>query len=253
MTRCALLLIMALSAAPLRAMPVFILQPTPQYTSETTLLQITDPEGSIITSVSDSVLIISFLSGGSALLMDVNAVPSSWATWGSPPNTESSTPTVVRSDDPSVTTVLFQFSVPLTTFGLELEPDDTSAVHDITATFLYNGNTLGVLQRSVDGNGGALLFAAAGGVFDSVSVSSDVDFAAAEFRYTAVPEPSSRSFIILGGLLVGLSCLRRARKNAMEFGGAGFLPERSNLLSFPHLSVRREYRQFDIHETKEDK
>lgn len=60
---------------------------------------------------------------------------------------------MVHPAAPTVTTVLFQFSPALTTFGTELEPDDTTAVHDIRATFLSNGGSVGALQRPVDGNG----------------------------------------------------------------------------------------------------
>jgi hypothetical protein len=213
------LALIAMGAAPLSADSLsFVLQPTAPYVSSTTLLPITDPEGSIITSISDSALTISFVSGGSPLLMDVSVTPDSWATWGAPPNTESSTPTVVHSDDPTVTDVLFQFSSVLTTFGIELEPDDTSAAHDITATFLSNGSSIGVLQRSVDGNGGALLFAGTGAVFDSVEVSSDIDFAAAQFRYSLappVPEPSSGLLVVAGVAavafwLISVAASRRA-------------------------------------------
>jgi len=204
----------AIGAAPLNAGTVsFFLQPTAAYVSSTTLLPITDPEGSILTSISDSHLTISFVSGGSPLPMDVSVTPDSWATWGAPPNTESSTPTVVHPDDPALTTVLFQFSSALTTFGIEVEPDDTSAAHDITATFLSNGTSVGVLQRSVDGNGGALLFAGTGDGFDSVEVSSDIDFAAAQFRYSlapAVPEPSSGLLVVAGAAAAAFCRIRRA-------------------------------------------
>jgi hypothetical protein len=172
----------------------FISQPDAAYTSATTLIPITDPEGSVIGSLSDSNLTISFFSGGSPELMQVDQVPDSWATWGAPPNTESSTPTVLASFDTD-TEILYQLSQPVSTFGMELEPDDTANAHDITASFLLSGVPQATLTLNVNGNGGALLFAATGGRFDAIDVSSDVDFAAAEFRYEPVPEPSSWIFM----------------------------------------------------------
>jgi hypothetical protein len=209
-----LAILLVWGAGHLSADPIYIAQPTPAYIAGTTLLAITDPEQSMITSESDSALTISFWSGGSPLLMDVNSVPGSWATWGSPPKTESATPRVVKPDDFTITDVLYTFSTPLSTFGMELEPDDLGT-HKMTANFLFGGSSVGTLPLSVSGNGGALLFAATGGVFDSVEVSSDVDFAAAQFRYTqsdasttATPEPSGGVFV-LGLTFVVASILAR--------------------------------------------
>jgi hypothetical protein len=210
-----LAILLVWGAEYLSADPIYIQQPTPAYLAGTTLLPITDPEGSIISSISDSVLTISFWSAVSPIVMDVNSVPGSWATWGSPPNTESATPMVVKPDDfPGETDLLYEFSAPLLTFGMELEPDDLGQ-HTITANFLFGGNSVGVLPLSVSGNGGALLFAATGGPFDSVDVSSDVDFAAAQFRYTAsdgsitaTPEPAGGVFV-LGLIFVVTSILAK--------------------------------------------
>jgi hypothetical protein len=65
---------------------------------------------------------------------------------------------------------------------------------------------VGTISRTVNGNGGALLFAGGGTAFDSVKVSSDVDFAAAEFRYADVPEPPTLS---VGIALCAVGLLRR--------------------------------------------
>ena len=186
----------------------FIPEPDAGYTASTTLLPVTAPEGSVIGALSDGTLEIDFFSGGLPELMQVDDVPDSWATWGAPPNTESGTPIVLASFDDD-NEILFQFNQALSIFGMELEPDDTSAAHDIMATFLLAGTPQATLTLSVDGNGGALLFAAAGGSFDAVDVVSDVDFAGAEFRYEAaapVPEPSTA--IPIAGLIAGFAIYR---------------------------------------------
>jgi hypothetical protein len=188
-----------------------IAQPNPGYIASSTLLTIPYVEGDIIGSVADSNLTISFRYAGLPTLMDVDAVPDSWATWGSPPSTESSTPMVLAPDDPTQTDLVFQFSQPLDLFGVELEPDDIANSHVITATYLLSGNPVGTIQQNVNGNGGALLFAASGGPFDSVEVTSDIDFAAAEFRYAEVPEPST-ALPMLGVVL--LAYFRAGRSQA---------------------------------------
>ncbi|HLH19598.1 MAG TPA: PEP-CTERM sorting domain-containing protein [Bryobacteraceae bacterium] len=186
-------------------------QPTAGYLSSTTLLAIADPEGSIVGSVSDGFLTVSFQSGGSSALMDVDAVPDSWSTWGAPPDTESATPAVLAFDDPTATAMSFLFDRQLVTFGVEIEPDDTSPgnQHDVTATYWLGSTLVGTIDRSVSGDGGALLFAGSGGPFDRVDVASDIDFASAQFRYTPTPEPAA--FWLAGAGL--LAIVRRRRAN----------------------------------------
>jgi hypothetical protein len=209
--------VLACGAVSLHATISFITQPTPSYIAGTTLLPIAESDGSFTSSESDSNLTISFLSSGSSITMDVTTVGDGWATWGSPPNTEGNTPKVVYSDD-SFTDVVFQFSVPLTTFGVELEPNDTLApTHTITANFLLGSTSIGTLSRDVSGNAGALLFAGTGDTFDSVEVSSDNFFAAAQFRYvvdassTPVPEPSAGVLVLIGlGIVTAVKFAMRA-------------------------------------------
>jgi hypothetical protein len=211
------LILVALLAAcggSLRASFTFVTQPTLTYIAGTNLLPITDLEGSMITSESDSNLTISFLSSGSLIPMDVTTVGDGWATWGSPPDTEGDTPRVVYSDD-GFTDVVFQFNQPLTTFGMELEPNDTGT-HTITAVFMLGGNPIATLQRDVSGNAGALLFAGMGDDFDSVEVSSDNFFAAGQFRYVVdpsfapVPEPSAGVLAFSGlGIVIAVRFARR--------------------------------------------
>jgi hypothetical protein len=212
MKRLLLLFMLLLGGMPARASAIqFIPQPDAAYVSATTLLPITGPPESATTAISDGALTISFLSGGSPLWMLIHSVPDSWGTWGAPPDTESSTPMVVAPlDGPDVTSVLYQFSQPLSTFGMELEPDD-QAVHQIAVQFLYGGNVQATLSLPVSGDSGARLFAATGGVFDSVLVSSDTDFAAAQFRYAVnTSEPGSLWLFAAGVVcLAPKFCLKR--------------------------------------------
>jgi hypothetical protein len=203
------------------AMPVLqIPQPDSTYISETMLLPISEPEGSIISSESEGFLTIAFLFAGMSTLMDVNQVPTSWMTWGSPPNTESSTPKVVRPDDTTQTGIVFAFSIQLSIFGMELEPDDTTPgnMHLITATYFLGSTPVGTIARSVSGDGGALLFAGSGGPFDSVEVVSDIDFAAAQFRYAPADVPELPTgvllFFPLAAMVAWHLLLRRNRPSA---------------------------------------
>jgi hypothetical protein len=124
-------------------------------------------------------------------------------------------------------TMDFSPSSTVTTFGFEAEPA-AWALHDITAEF-YNGLTLlGTILFSVDGDGGAQLFAATlddfgadlGNVdkFTRVVVSSDADFAIGRIRYaatsSAVPEPGAIA-MLLGAGAIGIPALiiRRRRAN----------------------------------------
>jgi hypothetical protein len=90
--------------------------------------------------------------------MDKRTVPGGgWASWGSPPNTETATPRVLFAN--GATSVTLTYSSRSRTVGVEAEPQ-SFAVHSISATFLrQNGASLGTITRDVDGNGGALLFA----------------------------------------------------------------------------------------------
>lgn len=141
-------------------------------------------------------------------------VGSGWATWGSPPHTEQENPRVFWTQ--GATQLTFTFSKPIDVWGFEAQPNPFD-VFDITAEF-FNGATLvGTITRSVDGNGGARLFAAIadfGSTFTSVRVTSSADFAVAQLRYrlddgTIIPEPATWGMMILGFGLVGFAMRRR--------------------------------------------
>ncbi len=81
-----------------------------------------DPDEALLNSVSNGLLTIAFSSPVRA-----STVGDDWASWGSPPNTESSTPRVLWSgvDDNfnPITTVTFSLGLPVSIFGLKLNPD----------------------------------------------------------------------------------------------------------------------------------
>jgi hypothetical protein len=185
---------------------VTISQPVVSYTGSTTLLTPAVPDNTVITDLTGGGVTVSF--SPSVTVYTVGGVW--WATWGSPPDTESSTPRIVYD---SSSTLTFTFGTPLYTFGFEAEPNPFT-VDSMVATY-YSGLTpVGTVSRDVNGYYGARLFAASTTTdpFTSV-VFSDLagsDFSVAELRVgTAVPEPST---LLLAGLgLAGLA-LRKLRR-----------------------------------------
>jgi hypothetical protein len=177
-----------------------ISQPDASYTSGTTLIPIVGLDESIVQSISDGTLTISFTNDSGGLV--VNTVGDDWSTWGSPPNTESGTPRVLWTQGDF--SVVMDFDAPLTTFGFEAEPDSLGA-ETLDAQFFSGSTQVGDISLNVDGNGGAMLFAATSDLpFTSLALSSpNDDFAAGQFRYAlAAPEPGVG--LLSGCALVGL-------------------------------------------------
>jgi hypothetical protein len=195
----------ALTSPVLALTPV--VSPDAAYRTGTTLLGV--PASPIaITSVADPELHVTF----STALLPLT-VGAGWATWGSPPDTEQSNPRVLWTQ--GSTSLTFTFSDVLTGFGFEAQPNPFG-VYDITAEFFSGAVSLGTITRSVDGNGGARLFAAAadfGDTISSVVVTSSADFAVAQLRYTIpsgiIPEPATWAMMIAGFGLVGVAARRR--------------------------------------------
>jgi len=76
-------------------------------------------------------------------------------------------------------------------------------VHTLVATFFMGSTVEQTISLDVSGNAGAVLFAAQadpGTFFDSVTLTSDVDWAAGQFRYQldTVPEPRSYALLLAG-------------------------------------------------------
>jgi hypothetical protein len=86
----------------------------------------------------------------------------------------------------------------------------------MTASFFMAGQLEQAISLDVNGSAGALLFATVappGTSFDSVTVTSDTDWAAGQFRYApllqTVPEPRPRSLVDAGLLAFLLAITRK--------------------------------------------
>ncbi|MED3090036.1 hypothetical protein [Bacillus toyonensis] len=158
-----------------------ISQPDIAYQSSTTKIDISNvPEFTIVNSISDGIQTITFNSS-----MQKLQVPSSWFTWSSPPFSEASTPPILYTQ--GATALTMTLSVPSRIFGFELEPNPLTPF-EFTALFLSRGTPVGSITQTVDGQAGARLFAAeidcTCPAIDEVVITSSVDFAIAQVRYT---------------------------------------------------------------------
>lgn len=185
------LAVVAGGVLPARAQFTPIAQPNASYLADTTLLPVSDPDFSAVSSLTDGTLTVSF-----DVAMVVLSVPSTWGSWGSPPDTEGTTPRVLWTN--GFTSLTLTLSAPLTLFGFEAQPN-TAVVSPITASFFSGLSPVGQIMQNVDGNAGARLFAATStGSFDRVVLSSTDDFAIAQVRsgspaptYTTTATPSA--------------------------------------------------------------
>lgn len=115
----------------------------------------------------------------------VRQVPTTWASWSSPPNSESPTP-IVGWNTTTTLTVTLADGYLAGIAGMEIEPQQF-AVHTITAVFKnLAGVALLTITRSVDGTGGARLFATSceEELINRIDISTDdpTGFAIAKFR-----------------------------------------------------------------------
>lgn len=188
-----------------------IVQPNSAYTSATTLIPIVIPDFSTTSSLGNGTLTVGFSS-----VVTAGTVPSGgWFIWGSPPNTESSTPRVVA--DTVDTAINLTLSSPVFTFGFELEPNN-NGLFNVQVQFLHGLTVLDTDTLSVNGSGGALLFAATESTaINNVTISLPAGsggFAMAQFRYStsqnAVPEPAALALFPAG--LAAIALLHRRRR-----------------------------------------
>ena len=127
--------------------------PVADYVNKTCNIDLSSiPDETTVTSVSGCGVTVSF-----SVPMVKLSVPDSWATWGSPPATESATPNVLYTDGAS--DVVLTYSNTNRRIGVEAEPNALE-VETIQATFRNaKGKATGVITNDVNGDAGALLFA----------------------------------------------------------------------------------------------
>lgn len=200
-----LLLIGFLTSVPAFAQFTPIAQPTTVYTNGTTLFPITVADNTALTSLTVGAQTITF-----SQTMTAGTVPTNWATWGSPPNTEGSTPRILVT---AATNLTLALNTPAQILGFEIEPDSITAV-TITATFRSGAVVLGSISRSFSGYSSALLAAASDPLQPitavDISAPNSSGFAIAQLRdlpATGTTSIPTLSFAALAGLALALAGL----------------------------------------------
>jgi len=167
-------------AGQVNAAVTVIPQPDAAYQASTTKIDVASvPDSTYLGFITDGTLTVTF----STPLLKIT-VPSGWATWSSPPNSESATPAVLWNQGGGSLTM--DLSVPVTTFGFELEPDPFSTeTFNVDFVFLNGPTVVGTISLSVNGFFGARLFAATTQdlPFDQIVINGTSDFAIAQVRY----------------------------------------------------------------------
>ena len=195
-------------SSPAQAFTV-IAQPTASYISSTTLIDISSvPDFTVLSSITDGIQTVGFSSS-----VVKATVGSTWTTWGSPPATKSSTPSVLYSNSSSQ---LLTLSQPSAIFGFELEPDDFNT-YSYTVDFYSGASLVGSITQPVNGNAGAILFAASDSPFTSVAISGGAAFAVAQFRYAAQqPQQQVPGPLPILGVAAAFVYSRKLRKRIKE-------------------------------------
>ncbi len=155
-------------------------QPTAAYVNTTTNMSASIPgNGTSINNLADGTQTVHF-----SHAVIAQTVPIGWSTWNSPPATESATPRVLT--DIGATTLTLTLAEPAIIFGFEAE-GQVFNTQTITATFMDGAATVGTISQSVNGDAGALLFAAeTNQVFTSVVLTAPAaaaGFAIAQVSY----------------------------------------------------------------------
>jgi hypothetical protein len=215
-------------AAPAFGQAFQISSPTPAYTGNTTLPAVSTGAG--IVAVSGGGQTVTF---SAPLTGSVVGSVGGWTVWGTPPDTETATPTVLATAFfPVVTSLTLTLSSPVTTFGLEIEPANattfpTPTAHPITATFFNGATTLGTVTRSVTYNGARVFALSSSTPITSVQISAPAaagGFAMGRFRFgnsliggpdpTAIPALGLPELSALALILAAAGALLARRQQA---------------------------------------
>jgi hypothetical protein len=131
----------------------------PSYTGSSCPIDLSGiPDGTPVTSVTGCGVTVTF-----SVTMTKLTVGSTWATWGSPPDTESSAPAVLVAFGSTSVTLTYHTLKPAgagrRTVGVEAEPT-LFQTDNFTATFTGSAGTDGTITRDIDGFFGARLLGA---------------------------------------------------------------------------------------------
>ena len=164
--------------------------PDAAYLAATTKIDITDlPFASSHESITDGTLTVTF----SEPVVKLGPVPEGWSTWSAPPFSEDPNPFVLSSPTNILT---LDPARPVSIFGFELEPAPFGEF-DFTADFYLGDTLVESINRVVDGEAGARLFARENGLIDQVVVFGGAEFAIAQVRYQLQVEPINEVVFIL--------------------------------------------------------
>jgi hypothetical protein len=167
---------------------------TSKITSFTTLSNHT-----VISTITDGTISVAFSD-----TVQKGKVPATFATWGSPPATESSTPPVLETfNQPNPVVRTLDFSLPVTVFGVEAE--GVSFSPDLFEMDFYSDGILeGSISEEIDGEDSARILGGYSSTpFDSVVITDETagdSFAIAQVRYAAAintPEPQTAGLMLL--------------------------------------------------------
>jgi hypothetical protein len=174
-----------------------IVAPDADYQEATTKIDLSEiPIGTAVSSITDGTLTVTFRPGPAdhdpdrGLRVYKDSVPGGWASWSSPPFSEEPLPHILINENLSL---IIDLSIPITTFGFELEPSLLSPTHVSVAFLSVNGldeTVLGTIELDVENRSGARLFAATTETipFNRVVIRADDYFAMAQFRYAVDAE-----------------------------------------------------------------
>lgn len=188
-----------------------ITQPDAAYVASTTKIDISGLTNyTNYSSITDGTLTVNF----SSPMNKRGPVPTGWATWSSPPWSETANPHVLFTGGSGQTSVTMTLSQPVTTFGFELEPNPFSLEwYTVDFTLMSGPTIVGTITMQVHGSYGARLFAGSvtGGSFDRIVINGDREFAIAQVRY-------------IPGIPVDIDIKPGSDPNSINLGSKGVVP-----------------------------